>query len=58
MDDVWGGKGADLLAHSLDEVLADVLGVGVALVQGHVRVDALPLDVVVKPAKYTLAIMR
>lgn len=50
MDDVGGGKGADLFPHGFDEVLPNGIAQLVPIVQRHVRVYALPLDVMVKPA--------
>ena len=51
MDDIRCGKRADLFTDRLDEFLSNGIAVFVAVVECHVRVDALPLDVVVKPAQ-------
>ncbi len=51
VDDVRSSKGPDLVAHSSHEVLADLLTEVVALMQGHICVDPLTLNVVIKPAE-------
>ena len=57
VDHVWGSKGSNLLAHSLDEVLADLFAVLIAIVQRHVRINTLPLDVVIKAAQFIEAML-
>ena len=51
VDHVWCCKGPNLLPHSLDQVLADVLTVVVSFMQSHVCIYTLTLDVMVKPAQ-------
>ena len=46
MDDIRGGDWADCRAHLLLELVFERVGVLLAGVERHVRVDALALDVV------------
>ena len=50
VDDIGSGKGADLLPHCFNEVLPNGVAEVVAIMQRHIRVYALPLDIVIKPA--------
>ena len=50
VDDIGCSKSADLGAHSGDQFLLDGVARLDAVLQRHVRIDALPLDFVLEPA--------